>query len=332
MHAENSSQKKLWLKIKRLSPKHKNNKFFYYAGNFLRQLIPAKFYEIRLQKLLSRLTKYDTDYILDRVNYYNKLNKVTELGNDSVQLKDFKLKKKSKTYFFDTYEYVRYFPKHLKIAYLFGDITRIPDTPSFVKSRPINGDIANSVLLKLNKIRHFNFVTDNKPFREKKDMLVGRFNGEQAQRVKFLEMYNDHPLCNVGQIHRKNKDRQFVKEYLTISEQLDYKFVLCLEGHDVATSVKWVMSSNSIAMMPKPKYETWFMEGTLIPNYHFIEIMDDYSDVEEKMEYYSKHPEDAEDIIKNANEYVAQFMDKKQEQLISLLTLVKYFKNTNQEL
>ena len=28
----------------------------------------------------------------------------------------------------------------------------------------------------------------------------------------------------------------------------------------------------SIVIMPKPKYETWFMEGTLIPDYHYIFI------------------------------------------------------------
>ena len=32
-----------------------------------------------------------------------------------------------------------------------------------------------------------------------------------------------------------------------------------------------------VAVMPKPKYESWFMEGKLIPNYHYILIKDDYS-------------------------------------------------------
>ena len=41
------------------------------------------------------------------------------------------------------------------------------------------------------------------------------------------------------------------------------------------------MSSNSVAVMPKPKYESWFMEGKLIPDYHYVLIKDDYSDFEE---------------------------------------------------
>ena len=51
---------------------------------------------------------------------------------------------------------------------------------------------------------------------------------------------------------------------MTINEQLHYKFILCSEGNDVASNLKWVMSSNSIAVMPKPKFETWFMEGILV--------------------------------------------------------------------
>ena len=41
------------------------------------------------------------------------------------------------------------------------------------------------------------------------------------------------------------------------------------------------MSSNSVAVMPRPKYESWFMEGRLQPGVHYIEIKDDYSDLED---------------------------------------------------
>ncbi|GAQ49011.1 TPA: glycosyltransferase [Flavobacterium psychrophilum] len=90
------------------------------------------------------------------------------------------------------------------------------------------------------------------------------------------------------------------------------------------------MSSNSIAVMPKPTCETWFMEAKLIPNFHYIEVNPDFSDLEVKIQYYLKHPEKALEIIKNANEYCAQFFDYKREKIISLLVMVKYFEKTNQ--
>ena len=53
--------------------------------------------------------------------------------------------------------------------------------------------------------------------------------------------------------------------------------ILKKEGVDVATNLKWVMSSNSIAVMPRPKIESWFMENKLIPEKHYIEIKEDLS-------------------------------------------------------
>ena len=118
-------------------------------------------------------------------------------------------------------------------------------------------------------------------------------------------------------------------EKMTIGEHLDYKFVMSLEGNDVASNLKWVMSSNSIAVTPRLTCETWFMEGTLKPNYHYIEVNDDFSNLEERLQYYIDHPEEAEAIIKHAHEYVDQFRDKEREKLISLLVLKKYFEITN---
>jgi hypothetical protein len=103
---------------------------------------------------------------------------------------------------------------------------------------------------------------------------------------------------------------------------------MCLEGNDVATNLKWVMSSNSIAVMPRPTCETWFMEGRLVPNYHYIEIKDDLSDLEDRLQYYSSHPAEAQEIIGYAHEFVAQFMDEERERIISLLVMENYLKNT----
>jgi spore maturation protein CgeB len=73
------------------------------------------------------------------------------------------------------------------------------------------------------------------------------------------------------------------------------------------------------------------MEGTLKPNYHYIEVKDDFSDLEERLQYYIDHPEEAEAIIQHAHEYVAQFRDQQREKLISILVLKKYFSILNTE-
>lgn len=316
--------------LKSLTSKHKNNRVLYYARNFVRQFYPEIIFQARLEKKISALKDFDFEYVRKRINYYNKLETETRLSKEVESLENFKLKKKDKTYFFDSYEYTRYFHPYLYIDFKFGDVTFVPKEPSIVKSRPINCDNSNSVLLNLDKVRHFMFLNDEKDFRQKKDMLVGRNNVGQLHRLKFLEMYINHPLCNIGKVNKDNIRPDLLRERLSIEEQLEYKFILCLEGNDVATNLKWVMSSKSLAVMTKPKYETWYMEATLIPNYHYVLIKDDYSDLEERMKYYIDHTNEALEIIKNANKYVEQFKTKAREDIISLLVLKKYFYMTGQ--
>lgn len=319
----------MFTEFKRLSFRHKNNKPWYYALNHIRRFLPSSFYQKQLAKKLESLREYDADYVAKRVNYYNRLEKPCNLSGSAISLSQFKLGKKQKTYFFDSHEYTRYFNQQLRAHFLFGDISYVPDVPSIVKSRPIEGDVSNSVVLNLDKIRHFLFVNDTKRFEDKKNMLVGRSKARQAHRLRFLEMYFHHPLCNIGQVNT-DVNLQFLANRMTISEHLDYKFILCLEGNDVASNLKWVMSSNSLAVMPRPVYETWFMEGTLIPDYHYVLIKDDYSDLAERMRYYSTHIEEALQIIEHAHQYISQFSNKAQEDLISLLVLQKYFQHTGQ--
>jgi hypothetical protein len=316
--------------LKKLSWKHKNNKLLYYGKNFIRQLLPGVLYRSRLEKKLSALKDYDIDYIRNRVNYYNKLEEKTALSDSVKALKNFTLDRKDKTYFFDSYEYTRYFQNNLRAAFEFGDVTFVPEKPSIVKSRPVNVSNTNSVLLNLDKVRHFTFVNDRKDFVKKKNMIVSRNYVSQPHRLRFLEMYINHPMCNVGKINNNGEHNNYLKEMLTIDEHLDYKFILCLEGNDVASNLKWVMSSGSLAVMPLPRYETWFMEATLIPDYHYVLIRDDFSDLQEKMKYYISHTDKALAVINNAHEYISQFRIKQREDLISLLVLKKYFYMTDQ--
>ena len=304
----------------------KNSKPIYYVKNILIYLTPTSFY----QKKLNNLTAVNmTKEIEERVNYYNKLTQRFTL-NDAKTIQEFR-KEKKKTYFFDLYKYLSYFNEKLKIKYLFGDIAHIPNEPSFVKSRPIYGENQNSIVMKLNKVRHFIFLNDPIKFENKKNILVWRGKAHQEHRKYFLNKFYTDPLCDVGQIVKKGESNVlWEKPKMSLKEHLNYKFILTIEGNDVASNLKWVMSSNSLAFMVKPKFETWFMEGKLIANHHYVLLKDDYSDLKEKIKYYTEHTNEAKKIISNAHEYIEQFKDKKQEDLISLLVLKKYFKYSTQ--
>ena len=311
----------------------KNLKFVYYGVNMLRMLVPKRLFQNKLsRKLVSASLRDDWDYIEQRVNYYNKLSEQIALPSTAPRLVEHKMGRQ-KVYFFDTYQYTRWFLDSFQWGFCPGDVTYVPEYPSIVKSRPLTEDNENSVVMKLDKIRHFIFVNDKKTFTEKKDMAIfrGKVKGKPSRRM-FMEMYFNHPMCDLGDVSKNTTDPQeWQTEKKTIREHLDYKFILALEGNDVASNLKWVMSSNSVAVMPRPTCETWFMEGSLIPNYHYIEIKPDFSDLEEQLLYYIEHTDEAQNVINNAHEYVSQSKNREREELISLWVLNKYFVMTGQK-
>ena len=237
------------------------------------------------------------------------------------------ISRKHGVYSLDLMEYTRFFPQEYKLAYMFGDITKVPLIPSVTKSRPVV-DNNNSILMKFDKVRHFYFINKDIPYHQKQNRVVWRGAVHQPHRVKFMEeFFNKSSLIDVGEFNKSanSNNSEWSKPFMTIDEQLQYKFILSIEGTDVATNTKWIMSSNSLCFMTKPKFETWFMEGELIPNYHYVLIKEDYSDLEEKINYYIDNTSEAESIIHNANRYVDRFRDGKCEDWLHLKILEQYF-------
>lgn len=306
-------------------------KILYFLLNYSRLAIPKKIYRNLLSRHVRAIANHPQFHTIEtRAAYYNTLKTITPLDSSAVELGAFTYRSKFKSYFFDLNEYTRYFSPHLKISYEFGDVTTIPHTPSIVKTRPLSQGNEHAILFKLNKYRHFKFVNDSIPFMHKKDKLVARMSVYQPHRLQFFDMYFDASFCDLGQVNTRNGNPRYIKPFMSIAEQLQYKYILCIEGNEVASNLKWVLSSNSIAVMPTPKFESWFMEGLLIPDYHYIHIADDYSNVQEKLEYYITHPEQAQKIIDNAHTFVSQFTDANIESLVAIRVLQTYFEKTGQ--
>ena len=264
-----------------------------------------------------------------RLNYYVKLNQNFDVPTQAVSVKDFKRTGGSE-YYLDLKEFLHYFSSETHFAYHFGDETHVNQFPTLFKARPVNSSNANSILFKLNKRRHFKWVVDPCKFSEKKDVMVWRGGAYKELRRDFVKKFWDNPLCDVGQTNNPLEEVPWQKNRLSISEQLRYKFIFCPEGNDVATNLKWVMSSNSLCFMPKPKFETWFMEGILKPDVHYVEINSEYSDFEDKISYYSTHIKEAEQIIKNAHQHVELFKNSDFEDLLCLKVLETYAKLSGQ--
>jgi hypothetical protein len=314
----------------------KNSNLKYYIRSYLREYTPKIFSQMQLNRILRQLDqRQDKEEIMRRVNYYCKLDKGSNFNRQMWSDKAIMLQDQpvtgQKTYYFDAMEYARYFSQDLRWILDAGDKPYVAPEPAIVKNRPIVEHNENSVILNLDKNRHFLFVRDNKPWRDKKNMTIfrGDLGPRKENRDVFMNRWYGHPMVDAASTNRSEQHPEWQREKLTIGDHLDFKFIMSLEGNDVASNLKWIMSSNSIAVTPYLTQETWFMEGTLIPNYHYIEVKPDFSDLEERLTYYIEHPDEAEAIIQHAHDYISQFRDEKREKLISLLVLKKYFEITN---
>lgn len=323
----------------------KPNKFAYYLRSFAQFTLPDIFYRKQLSHTLASVSqRNDYDYILQRVDYYNKQTRKFTLPQKNNldrnrswllyigRLGDYKRNLFHTTYYIDQKQLTRWFPQKYRWSYLPGDVYFTPDKPTIVKSRLLTKDNTNSILLKLDSLRHFMFVQDKTQWNDKKNAVIFRGKIRQSRlRTSFLEQYFGHPMCDCGVVGKNEGcPQEWMKEKKTIKQHLNYKFIMAIEGNDVSSNLKWVMSSNSLAVMPKPTCETWFMEGKLQGGVHYVEVKDDFSDLETKLNYYIKHPREAEKILENAHRYVSQFLDRKRERLIGLMVLDKYFRLSNQ--
>ena len=297
----------------------------------LMKLLRPRFYLSMLSRFeLARVNQFDSRELNDRVSYYCKLNKKYEFSMIAKSYKDISIFNGMSAQSLELKNYFRYFPKKMIFDYKLGDVTKVPDQPSFVKSRPIEGANSNSILLKLNAGRFYNFQKDRLSFNGKKPIAVFRGPCHKKHRQVFIDQTYRFPNTDIGDTRNSEKLQPYYKGFMSQSDQLKFKYIISVEGNDVATNLSWIMASNSLAFMKKPKYETWFMQGVLIPNYHYVLLKDDYSDLPEKIDYYNRHTQEALDIISNAHKHVAQFFDHKRERLISLLVLKKYFELSGQ--
>lgn len=306
------------------------HKLQYYVSHAHLGLLPHALLAKSAQDVLAeyaRLPEHQQQHIAKRVAYYNQLDGQHTLSGSLTRVGTFK-KRGFSAYFYDLADYLRYFPADKIFAHEFGDVTHIPDQPTLVKSRPISEQNAHSILLKLDSVRHFYIYPDPFSYTDKNDKLVWRGAAHQAHRLQFLQKFHAHPSCDVACVHRNSQNQPWHGAFMSVREQLRHKFILSIEGNDVATNLKWIMASNSLCLMTTPKFETWLMEGLLQPDVHYVHLQDDYSDLDEKLRFYQQNPAAAQKIIHHAQTWMQTFFDKKQELITSILVLQKYFEHT----
>ncbi|NVK29950.1 MAG: lipopolysaccharide A protein [Gammaproteobacteria bacterium] len=265
-----------------------------------------------------------------RAAYYCQLDQKFSTDDPVCDVKSFKLGSHHSAYYFDAAETLRLFPDDWPINYIFGDVNYNPENPCFTKSRPIKASPQNAILLNLDRYRHFNFISDHVEYSDKADKVVWRGQLHNDLRKQAVRNFATHPKVDFGTPDKKYKNDPAYLAAMSRRELLESKWILSLEGYDVATSTAWILGTNSVCIMPEPRFETWFMHGKLIPDTHFARVSPDLADLNDVIEKLQAEPKWASNIIKAANSFQSQFQDPIIETLSAYLTAKLFFELSGQ--
>lgn len=237
-----------------------------------------------------------------------------------------------------------------KFSFSRGDVITNKHQHNWTLSKNRCEGNTSSILLKsFNFERHWGLYYNKPkdiPFEQKKNIIFWRgtttgcsnepiadkWNPRKVNRFIMMEKWykkNEHIDIGFSFIHRDWLEKKYgcyVKGKCEPEDFLKNKYIISIEGNDKDSGINWKLNSNSLVFMPKPRVTSWLMETTLIPNYHYILLKDDFSDLYEKYIWCENNPEKCKQIIKNANNYMKQFKNINIENRLEIDVLNRYFK------
>ena len=146
--------------------------------------------------------------------------------------------------------------------------------------------------------------------------LSGKLCQERAHRAIFLdntfEKYKDIDVALgswIPHLHDKfMDDKKYLKNFMTVQEQCNYKFVINLEGHDWSSSFIWALFSTSCPLHTFPFQSENILFGNGLKEWvHFIPIEVDGSDLLTKYQWCLNNMDKCEEIANNGRIYMTRY-------------------------
>jgi hypothetical protein len=180
------------------------------------------------------------------------------------------------------------------------------------------------ILWRLNPQRHWNVLPlalrSDRPWEQKKNAafysgdMTGLRKGSTDlekclanQRCRFVLEHADSKLIDAQiAVHLgilKNNTvngTKIVKGKVGIDFIQQYKVIICFEGNDVSSGLKWMLQSHSVVLMPPPTRTSWAMEELLEPWIHYIPMFPNGSNAEEMVQWVLDNDTEARRIAERA--------------------------------
>lgn len=211
----------------------------------------------------------------------------------------------------------------------FGETDELDGIPCIRKARRISDE--TGVLFLFRTLRHnypcFEAQRKDIPWHQKKTNVIWRgATTGRGKRVEFVENYIDKYDVAFSSIKQMPHLTNLKRGSVSIEEQLQNKFIISLPGHELASNLRWVLSSNSVPIMPRPDWHSWIVESRLEPNVHYLELNDDFSNLNELLAWAEENDKACEQIAINGKNYISQFLNIDNDLPVQKLLLEEYAK------
>lgn len=134
--------------------------------------------------------------------------------------------------------------------------------------------------------------------------------------LDYLTRKYGNRLCTNKNVNDLQEEIKFaIKNTKGFTKMIDifkYKFIICPEGHDCSSMLNWVLASNSMAIVPPFHFDNVIINSKMLQPYiHFVPIKEDFSDLESVINWCLENDSKCQEIVKNANNYMKDLIDKK---------------------
>ena len=201
--------------------------------------------------------------------------------------------------------------------------------PLLIKVRDFQKQ-SNGVIGNLHSVRHWGACkiaasTDIK-WKNKQDTIVWRgsttgmnpkLDRKYTRETFVKDYYNDYNVGFAAIVQSCDHLKQYYRPRIYVKDMLQYKYIVSIDGNDKSSSINWILYSNSIPIMSKPRYHSWLCETYLIPGVHYVEVKEDFSDLKETIEWCKNNDDQCKEIANNGRSFILEnFTDIEKEQYI----------------
>jgi hypothetical protein len=278
--------------------------------------------------------------IKDRINYYlgsfdyskKEPQKIEPVIHDKPFKTDQNYLGLKSSYINDIKRYEKYTDHSLWLQC--GDKPYEGEYPVLVKTRDCHNKKSKGVISNLNSARHWlpcNIAIKDRLWKDKKNNVIWRgattgIKNAINNRETFVKKYFDKYDVGFSLIVQDCVDLiSYKKPQINIVKMLEYKYLPVINGNDKSSALNWILISNSIPIMCRPRFHSWLCEPWLEPNIHYVEIKEDFSDFDEKIEWCKNNDDQCNEIAKNGRNFILENFTNEQHIEKLLINIVMEF-------